>query len=144
MNFLTSRGLWPATPAFVPNAIDPTWPLDRRLFELLAPKAPGFISECQAVVRVVFLGKEFLPADLTATETEQAFFIDSLIPPGEHVGIDGSAAPFSPESIINSCWLFWAGGAASWVGLGGPERKRDLLSRLMFKALESSRIRRML
>lgn len=62
------------------------------------------------------------------------------VPPGE-LGLDGDV--ISPRDILNAAWFFHLGGYQGWPEVPGSQldqafQKRQLLSRLVFKALEIS------
>lgn len=139
---LGPRHLWAEVQPHSPKALVAGWPLDKRLIELVAAKIPTYFATCQEVVRNVFSARAFGPANFNADDAELRSLLECYLPPAERVRPDGTATPFPPESIINSCWLFWAEGTPGWSDHQDDRyESRALLGRLLFKALELSRIR---
>ncbi len=138
---LKPRHLWEDAAAYNPRPIVSGWPLEKKLVELIADKIAGFFGACQQVVRNLFAGRSFTAAQFQADEPQMRPLLEHYIPPAESVRPDGAATPFSPESVMNACWLFWAEDTPGWQNGDSPYQKRLLLGRLMLKGLEVSRIR---
>jgi hypothetical protein len=140
---LRPRSLWEDCPPYIARAIDPSWPLDIKAYELIAQRIIQFVPSCQAVIRAIPTLPATDPNRYLTDEPEMRGLITGLVPPGERVSGDGTTSVFSPYEIINACWMFWAEGTPGW-DTSSPFENRLTLGRLMLKALEIEMLRRRL
>lgn len=141
-NVLTPGQLWAEMGPYAARKVVDTWTFEKKLAELMADKISAYLPACQLVVRNLFSGKSFKPTQFQTDDTPMRSLLENYIPPAESPRADGTASPFSAESIINGCWLFWSEDTPGWAATkDNPYESRLLLGRLLLKALEVSRIR---
>jgi hypothetical protein len=136
------RGIWPDVPALAPPVILTGSSSEERIIEAVHQQVMKYLDACREIVRELFHGQSFSGSAFTPVESALADLLTNHLPPAESVRSDGSSIGYSPECIINACWIFWATGADGWKAAGYSDYdKRALLGRLMLKALEITRIR---